>query len=244
MASRRRFIRVFANLGCSTRVRAVKAKHFVVLSSLVVALLASRFWRSERSDRVRTPTAQLQPNEAGDENATDRALRGSLHVVTAAELKSELRRLAGKGSLVNVWATWCGPCKRELPMLVSLRQRLTDLGISLVFVSVDEPEDASAVADFLAQHDAPGPSYLVGGSLEQFKRELNPRWPGMLPASFLFDASAELHHFFAGEVFEEELMPLVEDFAAGKDVDGESHFGLAPGRVDEPSPPPTEPRSR
>jgi len=212
----------------------MQAKHFVVLGILVVPLLASRFWRSEQGDRTNPGATQprIATSPESDPAAAGRDLPSGPREVTAAQLKSELRGLGGKGSLVNVWATWCGSCKRELPMLVGLRARLAEQGISLVFVSVDEPEQADTVLEFLTRHDAPSPNYLVRGSLEQFKQEINPRWPGMLPASFLFDASAELRHFFAGEIFEEELMPILNDFAVGKNVDGESHFGLAPGRVD------------
>ena len=51
----------------------------------------------------------------------------------------------------------------------------------------------------------------------------------MLPVSFLFDAAGKLRYFWAGEVYEKELVPVVEGFLAGKHIDGVSDFGLAPG---------------
>ncbi|MEI9949434.1 MAG: hypothetical protein WDO74_10730 [Pseudomonadota bacterium] len=52
----------------------------------------------------------------------------------------------------------------------------------------------------------------------------------MIPVSFLFDATGKLRYFWAGEVYEKELVPIVEGFAAGKHIDGVSDFGLAPAR--------------
>ena len=51
----------------------------------------------------------------------------------------------------------------------------------------------------------------------------------MIPASFLFDAAGKLRYFWAGEVYEKELLPIVEGFLAGKHIDGTSDFGNAPG---------------
>ena len=54
--------------------------------------------------------------------------------------------------------------------------------------------------------------------------------PGVLPASFLFDAQGILRYDFGGEAFEEEVLPVLEAFAAGKPLEGESFTPLvAPG---------------
>lgn len=55
---------------------------------------------------------------------------------------------AGQVTLVNVWATWCEPCKAEIPALDSLHRRLAPRGFRLVAVSVDTG-DSTAVAAFM-----------------------------------------------------------------------------------------------
>lgn len=152
--------------------------------------------------------------------------------VTAEELRVAIRGSGKKGTLVNAWASWCGPCRREVPMLQALAANLRPQGVDIVLVTVDEPKDEAKALSFLKDNGITLKSYIVDGSLADFKAGINPRWPGMLPASFLFDRSATLVHFWGGEAFEEEIFPVTEAFLAGRPLAPETRYGLAPGKVD------------
>jgi thiol-disulfide isomerase/thioredoxin len=151
---------------------------------------------------------------------------------TAQQLLGRLRGSGKKATLVNAWASWCGPCRREIPMLQALSVNLKPQGVDVVLVSVDDPKDAAKALSFLKDNGITLKSYIVDGSIGDFKAAINPRWPGMLPASFLFDAAGELAHFWGGEAFENELVPVVESFLAGRDIAPETRYGLAPGKVE------------
>ena len=56
----------------------------------------------------------------------------------------------------------------------------------------------------------------------------------MLPASFLFDGTGKVRYFWGGEVFEVEIVPILEGLLAGKAIDGEARFDLAPGQTTDP----------
>ncbi|WP_205511269.1 TlpA family protein disulfide reductase [Longitalea arenae] len=64
--------------------------------------------------------------------------------------------LKGKVVLVDVWATWCGPCKKEIPHLKKLEQELRDRNIAFVSISVDEEKDKEKWKDFVAKEQLGG----------------------------------------------------------------------------------------
>ncbi len=155
---------------------------------------------------------------------------GTIRMVRGEELATHLRTTGARGTIVNIWASWCGPCRRELPMLLGLQTSLAAQGIEVVFVSVDEPESEQAALSFFREQGGAAPIYVSEHPLGPFKQALTPRWRGMLPATFLFDAQGALRYLWGGPVYDTELLPIVDGFLAGKNIDGESNFGLAPGQ--------------
>lgn len=149
--------------------------------------------------------------------------------VTAEGLRATLRASQAKATLVNAWATWCDSCEHELPMLQRLSDTFASRGVRVVLVSVDEPNERAQVQKFLDEHAIRMKSYLAARPLGAFKTGINPRWPGMLPASFLFDSTGKLRYFWPGEAFENEVVPIVEGLLAGKPIDGEADFGVREG---------------
>lgn len=61
---------------------------------------------------------------------------------------ASLESLRGKPVLLNVWATWCGPCEKEMPDLQRLHERAGPRGLVIVGVSIDQPSEAEAVRAF------------------------------------------------------------------------------------------------
>lgn len=114
-------------------------------------------------------------------------------------------------------------------MLVQLEKKLKARHIDLVFVSVDEPETEAAAVTFARSHGYSGPVLVAARPLGAFKTALNPDWPGMLPATFLFDPSAKLRHFWGGPAYEGEIEPVLTAFLEGKDLGRNDLPALSPG---------------
>lgn len=117
-------------------------------------------------------------------------------------------------------------------MLDALSKNLRRQGVEVLLVSVDEPEDHGKAEAFLRSYEIKLPAFIATRPLGPFKEGLNPRWPGMLPATFLFDRTGKLRYFWGGPVREDEILTVVEGLLAGKAIDGESDFTLAPGKVE------------
>src|SRR5581483_5761817 len=68
----------------------------------------------------------------------------------------DLGKLRGKVVLVNVWATWCSPCRVEMPTLNAFYQRYHSRGLDLLGLSIDEAPDAAQVQQVMRQFSYPG----------------------------------------------------------------------------------------
>ncbi len=116
----------------------------------------------------------------------------------------------GKVVLVNFWATWCAPCRKEMPDLAALQKRFEARGLVFVTVSADEPEDAAAADAFLRKSGVTGAGYLKKARDDNaFINGIDPKWSGALPASFLYDRQGRKVRSFFGEVDLKELEAAV-----------------------------------
>jgi thiol-disulfide isomerase/thioredoxin len=108
--------------------------------------------------------------------------------------------------LVNVWATWCEPCREELPQIVRFYRAHRAAGLRLVLVSADDEDQAEAVAAVLAAAGAgDARAFIKRGDDTAFVNAFDPAWSGALPASFLYDGRGTKRHFWPAPVGAREL---------------------------------------
>jgi thiol-disulfide isomerase/thioredoxin len=100
--------------------------------------------------------------------------------VTFAGQPLKLSALRGKVVLVDFWASWCEPCKKELPLLDKMAPRLRARGIEIVAVNIDD--DKKKADDFLKSHNL----HLVAVT-DKDKRIVGKYEPPKMPSSFVVD---------------------------------------------------------
>lgn len=100
--------------------------------------------------------------------------------------KVSLKDYAGKPVIVNFWATWCGPCRLEIPMLNDLYRKYSPHGLVIVGVSQDE-EGASAVREFNKEIPIQYLNYL---STPDVETKFGQIWA--LPTTFFYDRNGKL----------------------------------------------------
>lgn len=112
------------------------------------------------------------------------------------DLSGRVHRLAdyrGQVVIINFWATWCEPCRAEMPSIAKLRTRFVDRPFAVLAVNVDEPE--ARIEKFLAAMPLNFPILVDGG------RKATKGWKvRVLPASFVIGPNGRVRYVVTGEL--------------------------------------------
>jgi thiol-disulfide isomerase/thioredoxin len=168
--------------------------------------------------------ASKQPNAANAANGNEQAAalpkgagdlaKGS--VAPTFELKSipdgksvALASFRGKAVLLNFWATWCGPCKIEMPWLVDLQKKYGPQGLQIVGVAMDDTDDKE-IADFAHKM---GVNYLVLKGTEK----VGDLYGGVegLPMTYYLDRSGKVVDETLGLASESVIEDAIKKALAG-----------------------------
>lgn len=80
----------------------------------------------------------------------------------------ELKNLRGKYVYIDVWATWCGPCKKEIPALKKLEEKMSGKNIAFVSISVDSPQDKEKWKKFVKENEMGGIQLFADNAFNSF----------------------------------------------------------------------------
>jgi thiol-disulfide isomerase/thioredoxin len=110
----------------------------------------------------------------------------ALAVTDEAAIREIAKGDAKKLRLVNVWATWCGPCVVEFPDLVSLHRIYRGRDFEVVTVNADDPEKREKALAFLKEQQASMRNVAFDkGDPYALVEAVDPKWPGALPYTIL-----------------------------------------------------------
>jgi len=97
---------------------------------------------------------------AGRANVLPRQVMEAENRAASGSTPIKLANYSGKVMLVNLWATWCGPCRSETPELVRLHKEFQDRGVEMIGLSTENPDaSAKSVSDFVREFNV---DYQIG----------------------------------------------------------------------------------
>lgn len=121
------------------------------------------------------------------------------------DLKGQLRHIdewKGQVVLINFWATWCPPCRREIPSFIEVRKNLHAEGFEVIGVAID---DLHAVERYSAEMGITYPVLVGQSDAAAVSRQLGNSM-GALPYSVLIDRQGAVRYAKAGELSGEQLL--------------------------------------
>lgn len=122
-----------------------------------------------------------------------------------------LSDFAGQVVVVNVWGSWCAPCRAEAPMLAEAARDLADDDVAFLGIDSRDPSRSAAQA-FVRRFDLPYPSIYdqQGETLLAFRGTLNPN---AIPSTVIIDREGRVAASVLGEITRTTLYDLVEEVA-------------------------------
>ena len=108
-------------------------------------------------------------------------------------LRGELSASEGRVVLVNLWATWCTPCLREIPDLLALETELPASDFRLLAISMDDAYSEGWVTEFKAKHFPTLVSFINAElDMDTLVSVIDPVWNETLPTSYIFNRDGEV----------------------------------------------------
>ena len=138
----------------------------------------------------------------------------SIKIINVSELSQIVEQNKGNTVLINVWATWCIPCREEFPDLVKLAKNYNEK-LKVIGISADDSDVIdSKVIPFLKKNNAEFENYLIKVvDPEDFINLLNKDWSGAIPATFIYDNNGAQKEMLIGrrsyEEFEQAIKKVI-----------------------------------
>ena len=148
-----------------------------------------------------TPAVAAIEPEVGPQLPASEVLPEVLSVNTA-KLGGLLDRTEGKVTVLNIWATWCGPCVQEMPDIVTFYHEMDRDAVAFVSVSLDAESDITkAISKFQRAHKVPFPIYVLNETNpEGLKKALRGTFRGGIPTTFFYDRTGKLVKMVEGAI--------------------------------------------
>lgn len=142
----------------------------------------------------------------------------SLDTITARGLKELLQNHSDKLRLINVWATWCGPCVAEFPDLVDINRMYRRRDFEFIGISADEPAKKNKALQFLQKSAASNTNYIFNADDKyQLIDAVDPKWQGALPYTLLVEPGGKIVYSREGPIDPQALKTaIVADSLIGR----------------------------
>jgi thiol-disulfide isomerase/thioredoxin len=150
-------------------------------------------------------------------------------LLAVLSVPADVAKHRGTVVVLNYWASWCEPCRKELPALERVHRRYRDQGLVTLGVSIDEPEERDAAKRLVEELGLSFAIRLDGTTDEMFGLGLATS----IPATAIFDRDGSRAFRIIGEASEADLVARVEWLLGDRTVPMPPALALPPGVTPE-----------
>jgi thiol-disulfide isomerase/thioredoxin len=167
---------------------------FALAAVGVLALAAGILWRQISSDAT-----------GGSATKVDGSALMGLALPDTSGREQSMRQWKGKVVIVNFWATWCEPCREEMPRFIKLQEAYGDKGLQFVGIAIDEGDK---VQRFASEIHLNYPTLLGGYGSIELSKTLGNRF-GALPFTVVVDRAGSVVHTQLGPLKDAQLLSII-----------------------------------
>jgi peroxiredoxin len=152
--------------------------------------------------------------ESGQQKAAEEWAKEpvTLNKIDEAGLKELVKNNSDKLRLINVWATWCGPCVTEFPEFITINRMYRRRDFEFISISADDVEKEAKVLQFLKKQQASNTNYIFTVS-DKYKliEAIDPAWQGALPYTLIVAPGGTIVYGKEGPIDPAALKRLIVD---------------------------------
>ena len=136
----------------------------------------------------------------------------TLDSITEQGIRDLMKNNGDKLRLINIWATWCGPCVAEFDEFITINRMYRSRDFEFISISADDPEARDKVYKFLQKKQASNNNYLFNiDNKYKLIEAVDPKWQGALPYTILVEPSGKIVYSKQGTINIAEMKRLIVD---------------------------------
>lgn len=135
----------------------------------------------------------------------------SIEEMDLNQLKTLIQNESINYRLINVWATWCGPCVVEFPAFVDMHRMYRNREFEMISISLDDLERKQNALNFLVKKQASMQNYIFKGDRYAFIEAIDKKWEGALPYTLFIGPGGKIIYSKQGLIDALEMKRIIAD---------------------------------